>query len=202
MLPNLADFVTILGRALRALVFCKLSPFLRSKIEDQIMMELKKIFIGVTVAIAVLLALAIVIPNLQRSQISPGHGAQPQQTIRSLNTTQVSCLMTYPKLGYAPNLAVLGPDAANYSQCHPTQTLACLVDPKLACLSLWHWNSLVREGCVSLQHSDQFSRASTQGFLDYRHSGSSEPETQELLLAIRCCDEVRTSSSPDSSIHT
>jgi len=98
------------------------------------MAERKRIFIGVALAMAVLLALAIVIPNLQRSRMSgpPTPGAS---TVRTLNTSEITYATTYPLQGYAPNLAVLGPDAADYSQCRPTQTRACLVDPKLACPS-------------------------------------------------------------------
>ena len=93
----------------------------------------KRILTGVAMAMAVLLALAIVIPNLQRSRMSgPTPGAS---TVRTLNTSQIMYSMTYPDQGYAPNLAVLGPDMPDYSQCHPTQTRACLTDSKVACPS-------------------------------------------------------------------
>jgi hypothetical protein len=111
------------------------------------MTELKKIFIGVAVAITVLLALAIVIPNLQRSRMSgpPTPGAS---TVRTLNTSQVTYSTTYSDQGYASNLAVLGPDIPDYSQCHPKQTHACLIDPRVACPSgignAWCANGLYR----------------------------------------------------------
>ena len=98
------------------------------------MTKRKKIFIGIAVTMAVLLSLAIVIPNLQRSRMSgpPTPGAS---TVRTLITSQIVYSTTYPDQGYAPSLAVLGPDIPDFSQCHPTKTHACLVDLKIACPS-------------------------------------------------------------------
>ena len=91
------------------------------------MTKLKKTFIGIAVAMAVLISLAIVIPNLQRSRMSgPSAGAS---TVRSINTAQITYATTYPKIGYAPNLAVLGPaESGNCDSSH-----ACLLDLVTAC---------------------------------------------------------------------
>jgi hypothetical protein len=111
------------------------------------MTELKKIFIGLAVAMAVLLALVIVIPNLQRSRMS-GSPTPGASMVRTLNTSQIVYSTTYPDQGDAPNLAVLGSHIPDYSQCHPTQTHACLVDAKVACPSgigtIWCSNGLYR----------------------------------------------------------
>jgi len=92
------------------------------------MTERKKIFIGVAVATVAVLPVVLPMPNSLRSQIPPGHGAQPSGTIRSLITTEVTYLVTYPKMGYAPNLATLGPDVADGAQCRPSPEHACLFD--------------------------------------------------------------------------
>jgi hypothetical protein len=111
------------------------------------MTERKKTLIGVMVAIVALLALAIAIPNLQRSRMGdpPTPGAS---TIRMLNTSQIVYSTTHPDQGYAPDLAVLGPDIPDSSHCHPTKTHACLIDPKIACPSgigtAWCVNGLYR----------------------------------------------------------
>jgi len=98
------------------------------------MTERKKIFIGVAMAIVVLLAVAIVIPNPFRPRMSGGHKQGPD-TVRTINTAQVAYSTNYPDQGYAPNLAALGPDGPDYAQCHPTRTHACQLDEKVACPS-------------------------------------------------------------------
>jgi hypothetical protein len=95
------------------------------------MTKTKKILIGAGVTIVVLLALAIVIPNLLRSRMhSPAPGAS---MVRTINTSQVTYSTTYPDQGFASNLAVLGPDVPDYSQCHASPTRACLLDQKVGC---------------------------------------------------------------------
>jgi type IV pilus assembly protein PilA len=58
---------------------------------------------------AILVVAAIAIPNLLRSKIAANE-ATAVGSIRTVNTAQVVYATTYPKKGYAPNLAALGPD--------------------------------------------------------------------------------------------
>jgi type II secretory pathway pseudopilin PulG len=57
----------------------------------------------------VLVVAAIAIPNLLRSRIAANE-ASAVGSVRTVNTAQVVYATTYPKRGYAPNLASLGPD--------------------------------------------------------------------------------------------
>jgi hypothetical protein len=166
------------------------------------MTERKKTFIGVTVVIVVLLALAIVVPNLQRSRMGdpPTPGAS---TIRILNTSQIAYSTIYPAQGYAPNLAVLGPDMPDIpdaSHCHPTKTHACLIDAKIACPSgigtAWCANGLYRYNVQSSSTGPPYK--------DYWLTAtpvSGGFEAQELLLAFRCCCEVSNGRPTGSTLH-
>jgi prepilin-type N-terminal cleavage/methylation domain-containing protein len=82
----------------------------------------------IVVAIILIIA-AIAIPNLLRSRMAANEAAAAQ-TIRTLNTAQVSYSTTYPQTGYADTLAMLGPSA----NCTTTvnSTTACLIDSVLA----------------------------------------------------------------------
>ena len=58
---------------------------------------------------AVLLVAAIAIPNLLRSKMAANESIAIGMT-RTVNTAQVTYEATYPKRGFAPDLATLGPD--------------------------------------------------------------------------------------------
>ena len=58
---------------------------------------------------AVLVVAAIAIPNLLRSKMAANE-ASAVGTTRTVNTAQVTYEATYPKRGFAPDLASLGPD--------------------------------------------------------------------------------------------
>ena len=58
----------------------------------------------------VLVAAAIAIPNLLRSRIAANE-ASAVGSVRTVNVAQVTYSVTYPKRGYAPNLATLGTDS-------------------------------------------------------------------------------------------
>jgi hypothetical protein len=91
------------------------------------MTALKKTYIGVALAMAILIGLAIVIPNLQRSGM--GDRTTGASTVRTINTAEITYATNYPKIGYASNLAVLGPaEGGNCNSSH-----ACLVDEVVAC---------------------------------------------------------------------
>jgi hypothetical protein len=75
-----------------------------------------------------LMAAAIAIPNLMRSR-SAANEAAAAASLRTVNTAQVTYSVSYPRRGFAPSLAVLGPgpggdcSANNVSAEH-----ACLLD--------------------------------------------------------------------------
>lgn len=58
---------------------------------------------------SVLIVAAIAIPNLLRSKIAANE-ASAVGSMRTINTAQVTYSATYPKRGFAPNLATLGDD--------------------------------------------------------------------------------------------
>jgi type IV pilus assembly protein PilA len=77
----------------------------------------------------VLVVAAVAIPNLLRSKIAANE-ATAVGSIRTVNIAQITYTTEYPKKGYAPNLATLGPDprrVATYSEDH-----ANLLDESLA----------------------------------------------------------------------
>src|ERR1700729_3462283 len=89
------------------------------------MSEQKKVFLWV--AGAIMLVFAIAIP-LQRPRMS-GPPAPGASMVRSLNTAQITYSTTYPKRGFAPDLAALGPGSNGI--CDPSN--ACLMDADVAC---------------------------------------------------------------------
>ncbi len=99
--------------------------------------------------VVLLLAAAIILPRIFRARMShPGPiGAR---NVRMLNTAQVMYSSTYPEQGFAPNLAVLGPDRpdATNTDCQPSPTHACLIDAKIGCSkgtsSAWCADNLYR----------------------------------------------------------
>ena len=85
----------------------------------------------IVVAIILIIA-AIAIPNLLRSRMAANESAAAQ-TIRTLNTAQVSYSTTYASVGYANTLAKLGPSADCTDPTTVNATTACLVDAVLGC---------------------------------------------------------------------
>jgi type IV pilus assembly protein PilA len=86
----------------------------------------------IVVAIILIIA-AIAIPNLLRARISANESSAAS-SIRTVNTAQVSFYSTYPTVGYAATLPVLGPGAVG-AVCGaggPISTNACLIDSVLA----------------------------------------------------------------------
>ena len=78
----------------------------------------------IVVAIILIIA-AIAIPNLLRARIAANESSAVQ-SIRTLNTAEVTYQSTYPNIGFAAAIATLGPSATNCTT--PTSTNACLVD--------------------------------------------------------------------------
>jgi type IV pilus assembly protein PilA len=80
----------------------------------------------IVVAIILIIA-AIAIPNLLRARIS-AHEVSAVESLRTINTAQISYNSAYPNIGYATTLAALG----GTSCAPPTPASACLIDTQLA----------------------------------------------------------------------
>jgi type IV pilus assembly protein PilA len=72
---------------------------------------------------------AIAIPNLLRSRMAANE-ASAVGSIRTINTAEVTYETVYPKLGFAPTLAKMGPNPADPEK--PTVDHADLIDESLA----------------------------------------------------------------------
>ncbi len=80
----------------------------------------------IVVAIILIIA-AIAIPNLLRARMAANESSAVA-SIRTINTGQVTYNSTYPTVGFAASLAVLG----GVAPCTPSSTTACLIDSVLA----------------------------------------------------------------------
>jgi len=86
----------------------------------------------IVVAIILIIA-AIAIPNLLRSRMAANESSAAS-TLRTLNTAQVSFSTTYPLVGYAATLTVLGPAGVDCTvAANVTSVSACLIDNVLGC---------------------------------------------------------------------
>jgi len=86
----------------------------------------------IVVAIILIIA-AIAIPNLLRARIAANESSAVS-SVRTINTSQVAYLSSYPTVGYAGTILALGPPAATGCPLTvtPTSTSACLIDWVLA----------------------------------------------------------------------
>ena len=80
----------------------------------------------IVVAIILIIA-AIAIPNLLRARIS-ANDSGAVATLRTLNTSQISFATSYPTIGFASTLVMLGPGAPGICD----SVHACLIDSTLA----------------------------------------------------------------------
>ena len=80
----------------------------------------------IVVAIILIIA-AIAIPNLLNARMAANE-ASAVQSIKTINSVEITYNSTYPTVGYASSLAVLG----GASPCTPSSTTACLIDNILA----------------------------------------------------------------------
>ncbi len=80
----------------------------------------------IVVAIILIIA-AIAIPNLLRARMAANESSAVA-SIRTINTGQVTYNSTYPTVGFAATLTVLG----GVAPCTPSSTTACLIDSVLA----------------------------------------------------------------------
>jgi len=82
----------------------------------------------IVVAIILIIA-AIAIPNLLRAKIAANESSAVQ-SVRTINTTQITYQSTYPTVGYAATLPALGPSGPTCTI--PSSTNACLIDWSLS----------------------------------------------------------------------
>ncbi len=82
----------------------------------------------IVVAIILIIA-AIAIPNLLRARMAANESSAAAG-VRTVNTAQITYTSTYPTVGFASSLAVLGGPIA--AACTPSSTTACLIDGVLA----------------------------------------------------------------------
>jgi len=80
----------------------------------------------IVVAIILIIA-AIAIPNLLHARMAANE-ASAVQSIKTINTAEITYNSTFPTVGYAPALSNLG----GVAPCTPTQTTACLIGSDLA----------------------------------------------------------------------
>ena len=82
----------------------------------------------IVVAIILIIA-AIAIPNLLRARMAANESSAVG-ALRTINTSQVTYNSTYPTVGFAGSLTLLGPSAG--SPCAGSSATACLIDGVLA----------------------------------------------------------------------
>jgi type IV pilus assembly protein PilA len=80
----------------------------------------------IVVAIILIIA-AIAIPNLMHARMAANE-ASAVESIKTINTAEITFNSSYPTVGYAPSLSALG----GASPCVPSSTSACIVPPDLA----------------------------------------------------------------------
>jgi type IV pilus assembly protein PilA len=80
----------------------------------------------IVVAIILIIA-AIAIPNLLRARMAANESSAVA-SIRTINTGMITYNSTYPTVGFAASLTVLG----GVAPCTPSSTTACLIDSVLA----------------------------------------------------------------------
>jgi len=80
----------------------------------------------IVVAIILIIA-AIAIPNLMHARMA-AYESSAVESLRTINTAEITYSSTYPSVGFAPNLAVLG----GAGPCVPNSATACLIPSDLA----------------------------------------------------------------------
>jgi hypothetical protein len=93
-----------------------------------------------------LIVAAVAIPNLLRSKLA-ANDAAAAGAMRTINTAEVTYNVTYPKKGYAPSLAALGPgpsDDCSGKNVNPAH--ACLLDSTLGAPSCTSGQWCIKSG--------------------------------------------------------
>jgi type IV pilus assembly protein PilA len=81
--------------------------------------------IELLIVVAVILVLAVIaVPNLLRSRVAANE-ASAVETVRQISTAETSYSISFPSVGFAPDLASLGGPTAG---CNPAAATACILD--------------------------------------------------------------------------
>jgi len=107
----------------------------------------------IVVAIILIIA-AIAIPNLLRAR-EAANEASAVASIRTLNTAEITYSSTYPTVGFAASLAVLG----GLAPCTPTSTTACLIDSVLSGGKKSGYNFAEAPGVVATPQTTYYATA-------------------------------------------
>jgi len=107
----------------------------------------------IVVAIILIIA-AIAIPNLLRARMAANESSAVA-SIRTINTAMVTYNSTYPTVGFAGSLAVLG----GVAPCTPTSTTACLIDSVLAGGVKSGYNFAAAPGVVAAPQTTYYATA-------------------------------------------
>ena len=84
-----------------------------------------------------LITAAVAVPNLQRSKMAANDAAATSM-LRTVNTAEITYVTTYPKKGYARNLATMGPGpGGDCSGSKISDAHACLLNDALGCTGTW-----------------------------------------------------------------
>lgn len=106
-----------------------------------------------------LVSAAVAIPNLQRSK-TKANDAAAASSLRTVNTAEITYATTYPKKGYARDLATMGPGSGGDCSGNKISAAhACLLDDALGCSSgTWcskgGFRFLVTGNCTTLTCSN------------------------------------------------
>jgi prepilin-type N-terminal cleavage/methylation domain-containing protein len=106
----------------------------------------------IVVAIILIIA-AIAIPNLLRARMAANE-ASAVASIRTINTGMVTYNSTYPTVGFAASLTVLG----GVTPCTPSSTTACLIDSVLAAGTKSGYLFTAAPGTVAVPQSTYYAR--------------------------------------------
>ena len=107
----------------------------------------------IVVAIILIIA-AIAIPNLLRARMAANESSAVA-SIRTINTAMVTYNSTYPTVGFAGSLAVLG----GVAPCTPLSTNACLIDSVLSAGTKSGYNFTAAPGTVATPQTTYYATA-------------------------------------------
>ena len=129
--------------------------------------------IELLIVVAIILVIAaIAIPNLLRARIAANE-ASAVRSIRTIDTVEVTYASAYPNLGYANNLATLGP-GSNSGNTSASSTNAILLDSVLGCVT-----GTGSTPCAKSGYNFILSGGTPVSGIIYTYLTTADPVTQE-----------------------
>jgi len=129
--------------------------------------------IELLIVVAIILVIAaMAIPSLLRSRIAANE-ASAVSSLRTINTAEVTYAATYPLVGFAPDLATLGP-GSNPGNAAATSTNAVILDSVLGCNG-----GTGSTGCVKNGYTIILSAPITAGIPTSSYSVTAGPVTPD-----------------------